>query len=89
MVEIPSNILTEFISVSVSNVSQEDGKLVETLAFIVGERKENGVLRGTHLIFPKQDGEGHRVDDKGKTYFNMLIDIKGSCYQGTVVNSLQ
>ena len=67
MIVFPSNLVVEFVQVSASNRSAEDQKLVETLAFLIGKRRENKVI-GTHLIFPEQDGNGFRVDDKGKQF---------------------
>ena len=68
MLIIPSDLISEFVSVASTNICEEDGKLVETLAFLGGVHSQTtGNLIGTHLIFPEQDGKAFRVDDKGKT----------------------
>ena len=73
MLTIPSNFLSEFLKVSNSNFGK-DGKLVETLAFLTGTKKEGGQIIGSHLIFPDQNGQAHHVDDKGKIKF--FLDAK-------------
>ena len=47
------------------NTSIQDGQHVETLAFLLGY-SENDNMIATDLIFPKQDGQAHKVDDQGK-----------------------
>ena len=65
MYELPSKLLDEFLHISGSNISSEDGKHVETLTFLLGY-EENGHKIGTHLIFPKQHGLPYKVSDEGK-----------------------
>ena len=62
---IPSNFLEEFNKVACLNRSKEDGKLIETLAFVAGYI-ENDMKIATHLIFPDQESTPWRVNDKGK-----------------------
>lgn len=62
---IPKSIIDEFVKISAENKSPEDGKHIETLAFLVGY-KEDGNVVGTHIIFPKQTGDPGRVCDDGK-----------------------
>ena len=63
--KLPSSLISEFVEVSGSNFSSEDGKHVETLTFLLGY-EENGIKIGTHLIFPKQLGLPGEVRDEGK-----------------------
>ena len=65
MILIPHNFLEEFNKVACSNYSKDDGKLVETLAFIAGHIEDNKKI-GTHLIFPEQEATPWKVTDKGK-----------------------
>ena len=63
----PENLIKEFEAIAGKSISQEDGKLIETLAFVAGF-KENDNYIGTHLIFPQQTGSGGHVEDKGKNF---------------------
>ena len=67
MYTIPKDVLKKFHHVSARNRS-ENGKHIETLAFLFGYRSESNFI-GTHLIFPEQEGTCSRVDDKGKFFF--------------------
>ena len=71
----PETLIKEFEAIATKNISQEDGKLIETLAFVAGF-KENDNYIGTHLIFPHQTGSAGHVEDKGKIfiiYFKILV----------------
>ena len=50
--------------VAVKNVSTQDGQHLETLAFLLGY-SDNDNLIATDLVFPKQRGQAHKVDDEG------------------------
>ena len=65
MITIPSDLLQEFNRIACSNRSKEDGKLLETLAFLAGY-EENDHKTATHLIFPEQEATPWRVNDKGR-----------------------
>ena len=69
MLIIPSELIDKFVSVSSNNVSKEDGKHLETLAFLSGTW-ENGNLIGSDLIFPKQNCQPNSVEDQGKITVN-------------------
>ena len=62
---IPNELIDNFVSVSSKNVSKDDGKHLETLAFLSGSW-ENGNLIGSDLIFPQQNCQPNGVEDKGK-----------------------
>ena len=64
---IPEELLREFRKVSSNNRSQ-DGRHVETLAYLIGYQSD-GNLIGTDLVFPKQSGTSSHVDDIGKYFF--------------------
>ena len=51
-------------SLAVNNVSIQDGQHLETLAFLLGY-SDNDNFIATDLIFPKQYGQAHKVDDEG------------------------
>ena len=61
---ISSDLVTEFVKVSKNNKGQ-NGRHVETLAFLIGYFKDDNYI-GTNLIFPKQHGQGHKVEDQGE-----------------------
>ena len=63
---IPENLIQEFVKVSGKNYSSQDGKHIETLAFLVGYSDEFNNTKATHLIFPRQKGDASKVDDQGK-----------------------
>ena len=65
MLLIPQELIDKFVSVSCKNVSKEDGKHLETLAFLSGTL-ENGNLIGSDLIFPQQNCQPNGVEDQGK-----------------------
>ena len=66
MYKIPKEVLKTFHHVSANN-RLENGKHIETLAFLFGYKSESNFI-GTHLIFPEQEGTCSRVDDKGKFF---------------------
>ena len=61
---IGDDLLTQFMKVAVKNTSIQDGQHLETLAFLLGY-SDNDNLIATDLIFPKQHGEAHKVEDHG------------------------
>ena len=65
MLIIPNELIDKFVSVSSQNVSKEDGKHLETLAFLSGIR-QNGNLIGSDLIFPRQNCRPNSVEEQGK-----------------------
>ena len=65
MLLIPNELIDKFVSVSSKNVSKNDGKHLETLAFLSGNW-ENGNLIGSDLIFPQQNCQPNGVEDHGK-----------------------
>ena len=65
MFRVPSSLIKDFLKVSATNISSEDGKHLETLTFLLGF-EENGIKYGTHLIFPRQQGQPDHVIDEGK-----------------------
>ena len=64
---IPNQLLREFRKVSSNSRSSQDGRHVETLAYLIGYQSD-GNLIGTDLIFPKQSATSSHVDDKGKHF---------------------
>ena len=64
---IPEHLLREFRRVSSNNRSSQDGRHVETLAYLIGY-SDDGNLVGTDLVFPMQSATSSHVDDRGK-YF--------------------
>ena len=75
MLIIPNELIDKFVSVSSQNVSKEDGKHLETLAFLSGTLQD-GNLVGCDLIFPKQNCQPNGVEDQGKK-FQFDISLKG------------
>ena len=61
---IPDNLISQFMRVAVRNTSVEDEQHLETLAFLLGY-SDNDNFIATDLIFPKQHGQAHKVDDEG------------------------
>ena len=61
---IGDDLLSQFTKVAVKNTSIQDGQHVETLAFLLGYL-DNDNLIATDIIFPKQHGQAHKVDDEG------------------------
>ena len=74
MFRVPSSLLKEFLKVSATNISSEDGKHLETLTFLLGF-EENGIKYGTHLIFPRQQGQPDYVIDEGKHLIHQSLNI--------------
>ena len=68
MLLIPNELIDKFVSVSSENVSKDDGKHLETLAFLSGSC-ENGNLIGSDLIFPRQNCRPNGVEDEGKVFY--------------------
>ena len=60
---ISSDLISEFVKVSGSNRDQ-NGQHVETLAFLIGYFQDDNYI-ATNLVFPKQFGQAHRVEDQG------------------------
>jgi hypothetical protein len=60
---ISSDLISEFVKVSGSNRDQ-NGHHVETLAFLIGYFQDDNYI-ATNLVFPKQFGQAHRVEDQG------------------------
>ncbi len=75
---IPEQLLREFLKVSSNNRSPQDGRHVETLAYLIGYQ-DNGNLIGTDLVFPKQSATSSYVEDRGKyccsNKFHFLFQI--------------
>ena len=65
MLIIPNELIDKFVAVSSKNVSKEDGKHLETLAFLSGTWQD-GNLIGSDLIFPQQNCQPNGVEDQGK-----------------------
>ena len=61
---IRDDLLSKFTEVAANNVSIQDGQHLETLAFLLGY-SDNDNFIATDLIFPKQHGQAHKVDDQG------------------------
>jgi hypothetical protein len=51
---------------AVKMVDPADGKIVESLALVVGYQDQEGV-HATHIIFPVQEGAPSKVSDQGRT----------------------
>ena len=60
---ISSDLISEFVKVAGSNKDQ-NGHHVETLAFLIGYFQDDNYI-ATNLVFPKQFGQAHRVEDQG------------------------
>ena len=69
---IGDDLLSQFTKVAVKNTSIQDGQHVETLAFLLGYSANDNLI-ATDLIFPKQIGQAHKVDDQGM-YSNVALD---------------
>ena len=61
---ISDDLISQFTRVAVKNTSMEDGQHLETLAFLLGYSEYDNFI-ATDLIFPKQHGQAHKVDDEG------------------------
>ena len=72
---IGEDLISQFMKIAAKNTSTQDGQLLETLAFVLGY-SENDNLIGTDLIFPKQHGQAHKVDDQGR---NINVKIGDWC----------
>ena len=64
---IGSDLIPQFVKVSSKNIDQ-DGKHIETLAFLIGYFEKDNYI-ATDLIFPSQHGQPHKVDDLGKQIY--------------------
>jgi hypothetical protein len=62
---IPQKTLDIFIEVAKNNCDV-NGKVVETLAFLIGTI-DGEIIKGTEILFPNQYGDASRVSDNGKT----------------------
>ena len=72
---IGDDLLPQFTKVAVKNVSIQDGQHVETGAFLLGY-SDNDNLIVTDLVFPKQLGQAHKVDDEGILMLHIAFDIR-------------
>ena len=61
---ISSDLVSKFVKVSGKN-RDHNGHHVETMAFLIGYFKDDNYI-ATNLIFPKQYGQAHKVEDQGK-----------------------
>ena len=64
---IGDDLLSKFMKVAAKNTST-DGQHLETLAFLLGYSESDNLI-ATDLIFPKQHGQAHKVDDQGIILF--------------------
>ena len=69
---ISSDLISEFVKVSGKN-RDHNGYHVETLAFLTGYFKDDNYI-ATNLIFPKQHGQAHKVEDQGKILLNLFYE---------------
>ena len=60
----PQKVITTFLYHAVNN-HDEDGRHIETLAFVSGRRDGDDVT-ATDIMFPQQEGSSEHVDDAGK-----------------------
>ena len=61
---IGSNLISQFVKIASQNLSNNDGRHIETLAFLIGYSDCYNYIV-TDLIFPTQHGEAHKVEDLG------------------------
>ena len=61
---IAKELVKKFLEVASKNLSSQDQKHVETLAYLVGYSEEDNII-ATHLIFPDQKCLPGAVIDKG------------------------
>ena len=61
---IGPDLIPQFIKIARKNISDQDGRHIETIAFLLGYAQDNNLI-ATDLIFPNQHGQGHKVDDAG------------------------
>ena len=83
---ISDDLISQFMKVAVGNISIEDGLHLETLAFLLGY-SENDNFIATDLIFPKQHGQAHKVDDKGIVPFDSKCQILKICCSFSQIDS--
>ena len=72
---LPQRVVKTFLSHAVGNLSREDSRHIETLAFLIG-RKSGNDLTVTDIIFPQQKGNSDRVDDIGIKHWNFFNQKK-------------
>ena len=75
---IADDLISQFMKIAGKNISIQDGQHVETLAFLLGY-SENDNMIATDLIFPKQDGQAHKVDDLGKVMTRYYCVLHCKC----------
>ena len=61
---IPQAMFDCFMDMACTSVDNK-GKIIETLAILVGYQDADGNGHGTHLVFPVQDGTCSHVNDRG------------------------
>ena len=72
---IGDDLLSQFTKVAVKNKSIQDGQHLETLAFLLGYSDNDNHI-ATDLVFPKQHGQAHKVDDEGILILYCFIALK-------------
>ena len=65
--QIPQELIGRFLEVA-SNNKAEDGRHIETLAYLIGYKQKNGTIVATELVFPAQKGSSIHVEDEGKSF---------------------
>ena len=65
--KVPFDAIEKFF-IEKSSENKKNGKIVETLAFMVGF-KENDIVTVTDLVFGQQHGNSFSVTDDGKIKF--------------------
>ena len=81
---IGSNLISQFVKIASQNFSNNDGRHIETLAFLIGYWDIDNYI-ATDLIFPNQYGEAHKVEDLGNYIGFKILDCVFSPYS-TVPN---
>ena len=71
---IPHAVLTSFMEHSVNNHEVNNCHHVETLAYLVGKKSEDGNVTATDIIFPNQQGTSTRVEDLGEIFCILFWD---------------
>ena len=79
--KIPKKALEKFIKVAKSNKSNDDGRHIETLAYLLGYEDQNGEIIATEMVFPNQNGTSILVIDEGKCYLKTLSLILYAQYE--------
>ena len=63
--KIPQELIQRFLEIASNNKAEDKGH-IETLAYLMGHKQENGTIVATELIFPAQKGSSTLVEDEGK-----------------------